>query len=34
MSALSVENLSVRHGLLEAVRGMSFSISKGELNAE
>lgn len=30
MSALSVENLSVRHGLLEAVRGMSFSISKGE----
>lgn len=30
MTALSVENLSVCHGLLEAVRGMSFSIRQGE----
>lgn len=30
MTMLSVENLTARHGLLEAVRGLSFSIAKGE----
>jgi branched-chain amino acid transport system ATP-binding protein len=30
MSTLTVENLTARHGLLEAVRGLSFSVSKGE----
>ena len=30
MSLLSVENLVVRHGLLQAVRGVSFSIERGE----
>jgi branched-chain amino acid transport system ATP-binding protein len=30
MSALTVENLTARHGLLEAVRGLSFSIARGE----
>jgi len=30
MSSLTVENLTARHGLLEAVRGLSFSVAKGE----
>ncbi|MBM2710159.1 ABC transporter ATP-binding protein [Mesorhizobium caraganae] len=30
MSLLAVENLVVRHGLLQAVRGVSFSIERGE----
>ena len=30
MSALTIENLTARHGLLEAVRGLSFSIARGE----
>jgi branched-chain amino acid transport system ATP-binding protein len=30
MSALSVENLDARHGLLQAVRGVSFSLEKGQ----
>ncbi|MET2828887.1 ABC transporter ATP-binding protein [Mesorhizobium shangrilense] len=30
MSLLSVENLVVRHGLLQAVRGVSFSAERGE----
>jgi branched-chain amino acid transport system ATP-binding protein len=30
MSTLRVENLTARHGLLEAVRGLSFSIARGE----
>lgn len=30
MSTLTVENLTARHGLLKAVRGLSFSIAKGE----
>jgi len=30
LSLLAVENLSVRHGLLQAVRDVSFSISEGE----
>jgi len=30
MSLLSVENLVVRHGLLQAVRGVSFSVERGE----
>ena len=30
MSLLSVEDLDVRHGLLQAVRGVSFSIERGE----
>ena len=30
MSTLTVENLTARHGLLEAVRGLSFSVAKGE----
>lgn len=33
MSLLSIENLSVCHGLLEAVREVSFSIDKGEVIA-
>lgn len=33
MTMLSVENLTARHGLLEAVRGLSFSIAKGEILA-
>ena len=30
MSTLTVENLTARHGLLEAVRGLSFSVAEGE----
>jgi branched-chain amino acid transport system ATP-binding protein len=30
MSALTVENLDVRHGLLQAVRGVSFRVERGE----
>ncbi|MER9408311.1 ABC transporter ATP-binding protein [Mesorhizobium caraganae] len=30
MSLLAIENLVVRHGLLQAVRGVSFSIERGE----
>jgi branched-chain amino acid transport system ATP-binding protein len=30
MSLLAVENLVVRHGLLQAVRGVNFSIERGE----
>jgi branched-chain amino acid transport system ATP-binding protein len=30
MNTLAVENLTARHGLLEAVRGLSFSIARGE----
>jgi branched-chain amino acid transport system ATP-binding protein len=30
MSTLTVENLTARHGLLEAVRGVSFGVGKGE----
>ncbi len=30
MSLLSVENLIVRHGLLQAVRGVSFAIERGQ----
>ncbi|MGZ9721976.1 ABC transporter ATP-binding protein [Rhizobium miluonense] len=30
MSVFSVENLTARHGLLEAVRGVSFTVKKGE----
>ena len=30
MTLLAVENLDVRHGLLQAVRGVNFSIAKGE----
>jgi branched-chain amino acid transport system ATP-binding protein len=30
MSALTIENLTARHGLLEAVRGLSFAVNKGE----
>jgi branched-chain amino acid transport system ATP-binding protein len=30
MTMLSVDNLTARHGLLEAVRGLSFSMAKGE----
>ena len=30
MSLLSVENLVVRHGLLQAVRGVSFTVERGE----
>jgi branched-chain amino acid transport system ATP-binding protein len=30
MSTLRIENLSARHGLLEAVRGVSFTVGKGE----
>ena len=30
MSLLAVENLVVRHGLLQAVRGVSFAIERGE----
>jgi branched-chain amino acid transport system ATP-binding protein len=30
MSTLTIENLTARHGLLEAVRGVSFSVGKGE----
>ncbi|EJZ18971.1 ABC transporter ATP-binding protein (plasmid) [Rhizobium sp. Pop5] len=33
MSLLSIENLDVRHGLLQAVRGVSFDIAKGEVLA-
>ncbi|MBB4238516.1 ABC transporter ATP-binding protein [Rhizobium esperanzae] len=33
MSLLSIENLDVRHGLLQAVRGVSFDIVKGEVLA-
>lgn len=33
MSALTVEGLDARHGLLQAVRGVSFSISGGEVVA-
>ncbi len=30
MTMLAIENLTARHGLLEAVRGVSFSVAKGE----
>ena len=30
MSTLSIENLTARHGLLEAVRGVSLTLGKGE----
>ena len=30
MNILDIENLTARHGLLEAVRGISFSVQKGE----
>ncbi|PDT16579.1 ABC transporter ATP-binding protein [Rhizobium sp. J15] len=33
MSLLSIRNLDVRHGLLQAVRGVSFDIAKGEVLA-
>ncbi len=33
MSVLSVDGLDVRHGLLQAVRGVSFSVAKGEVVA-
>lgn len=33
MTMLAVENLTARHGLLEAVRGLSFSVAKGEILA-
>ncbi|MCZ3374471.1 amino acid/amide ABC transporter ATP-binding protein 2 (HAAT family) [Rhizobium sp. ERR 922] len=33
MSILSIRNLDVRHGLLQAVRGISFDLSKGEVLA-
>lgn len=33
MSILSVHNLDVRHGLLQAVRGISFDLAKGEVLA-
>ncbi len=33
MTILSVRNLDVRHGLLQAVRGLSFDLAKGEVLA-
>ena len=30
MSLLAVENLDIRHGLLQAVRGVSFTVARGE----
>ncbi len=33
MSLLSIRDLDVRHGLLQAVRGVSFDIGKGEVLA-
>jgi branched-chain amino acid transport system ATP-binding protein len=33
MSLLRVENLEARHGLLQAVRGVSFAIARGEIYA-
>ena len=33
MTVLGVENLDVRHGLLQAVRGVSFDLNKGEIVA-
>jgi branched-chain amino acid transport system ATP-binding protein len=33
MSLLSVEDLDVRHGLLQAVRGVSFNVEQGEVVA-
>jgi branched-chain amino acid transport system ATP-binding protein len=33
MRLLSVENLEARHGLLQAVRGVSFAVSQGEIFA-
>ena len=33
MSLLSVENLDVRHGLLRAVRDVSFAVDEGEVLA-
>ena len=33
MTLLSVEQLDVRHGLLQAVRGVSFSVERGEIVA-
>ncbi|MBB3660594.1 branched-chain amino acid transport system ATP-binding protein [Rhizobium sp. BK650] len=33
MSLLSIQNLDVRHGLLQAVRGVSFDIARGEVLA-
>lgn len=33
MSILSIQNLDVRHGLLQAVRGVSFDLAKGDVLA-
>jgi branched-chain amino acid transport system ATP-binding protein len=33
MSALTIEGLDARHGLLQAVRGVSFAVEKGEVLA-
>lgn len=33
MSLLSIRDLDVRHGLLQAVRGVSFDIAEGEVLA-
>jgi branched-chain amino acid transport system ATP-binding protein len=33
MTVLSVQNLDVRHGLLQAVRGVSFDLAKGDVLA-
>jgi branched-chain amino acid transport system ATP-binding protein len=33
MTVLAIENLTCKHGLLEAVRGLSFSMMKGEVLA-
>jgi branched-chain amino acid transport system ATP-binding protein len=33
MSLLSIRNLDVRHGLLQAVRGVSFDVAKGDVLA-
>jgi branched-chain amino acid transport system ATP-binding protein len=33
MSMLSIQNLEVRHGLLKAVRGVSFEVEKGDVLA-
>ena len=33
MSLLAVEELDVRHGLLQAVRGVSFAVEEGEILA-
>jgi branched-chain amino acid transport system ATP-binding protein len=33
MSLLAIENLDVRHGLLQAVKGIGFAVAKGEILA-